>query len=275
MADLDFFQNLNGQGVAQLKGMRIHNITDLAAQQAFEADGNFGAALGADNKGLTIYREDLEALGLWNGTEFIFASAGQLQPIAGDIIFKGMLDASSPIDDVGQPQPIEPIAGYQYAVSVAGTFDAGATGVTLVGDQVLEVGDQVLFTSPTDAYAIQRNDDEATEIELGNVRLATQQKVLDGVQATEAVTSATLQGKLVSQSYVRQYSVVVNIPSMTPLTITHNLNLIDRNSFTINLMRANSAISVDVDSIDENSLSVTSLVAISNVRVTVQGASAT
>lgn len=270
MADLDFFQNLNGQGVAQLKGMRIHNIADLAAQQAFELDGNFGAALGVDNKGLVIYREDIARLAVWDGAEFVF----QEVQIDGDIIFKGMLDASLAIDDAGQPQPIEPVAGYQYVVSVAGTFNAGATGVTLIGNQVLEVGDQVLFTSPTEAYAIQRNDDEATETELGNVRLATQQEVLDGVQATEAVTPATLQGKLDAEFYVRQFADTVSIAALTPLTVTHNLNLVDRNSFTVNVMRGNSVISVDVDSVDENSITLTSLVPLTDVRVTVQGASA-
>lgn len=270
MAELEFFQNLNGQGVAQLKGMRIHNIADAAAQTAFEGNGNFGAALGVDNKGLVIYREDLARLAIWDGTQFVF----QEVQIAGDIVFKGMFDASLAIDDVGQPQTIEPVAGYQYVVSVAGTFNAGGTGVTLNGVQQLEVGDQVLFTSATEAYAIQRNDAEATETTLGNVRLATQAEVIAGTQATEAVTPATLQGKLDGEFYVKQHAETVNIAALTPLTITHNLNLVDRNSFTVNVVRNNSVISVDVDSVDANSLTLTSLVTLTGVRVTVQGASA-
>ena len=132
----------------------------------------------------------------------------------------------------------------------------------------------ILFTDTDEAYAIQRNDAEATETELGNIRLATQAEVNAGVQATEAVTSATLQGKLDAEFYVKQYAATVNIPALTPLTVTHNLGLVDRNSFTINMMRGNTEISVDVDSVNTNELTLTSLLAISNVRVTIQGASA-
>ena len=270
MADLEFFQDINGNGVAQLKSFRVHNIADAAAQAAYELVGNFGSPLGVGNKGIPIYREDTGLLGLWNGSSFIFASA----EITGDIVFKGKIDASVAIDAAGQPQVVEYVSGFQYIVSVAGTFDAGSSGVTLEGNQQLEVGDYILFTDTDEAYAIQRNDAEATETELGNIRLATQAEVNAGVQATEAVTSATLQGKLDAEFYVKQYAATVNIPALTPLTVTHNLNLVDRNSFTINTMRGNTEISVDVDSVNTNELTLTSLLAISNVRVTIQGASA-
>lgn len=270
MAEKEFFVDINGAGVAQIKGFRIHNIADAAAQTAFEAVGNNGAALGAANRGLQIYRVDLKRVAVWDGTQFVF----QEIEVAGDIIFKGMFDASLPLDDAGQPQPIIAKAGYQYVVSVAGTFNAGASGVTLIGNQELQVGDQILFTSATEAYPIQRNDVYATETVEGNIRLATQAEVDAGTVADEAVTPLTLQEKLDGQFYVRQYAATVSIAALTPFTVTHNLGLVDKDSFTVNTMRGGSQISLDVDSVDANSITLTSLVALTNVRVTVQGAKA-
>lgn len=270
MAELEFFQDLNGSGVVQLKGMRIHNIADAAAQSAFEGNGNFGSALDSSNKGLIIYRSDLSRIAVWDGVKFVF----QEIEIEGDIQFKGTFDASKAVDDASQPQPIVAKAGYQYVVSVAGTFAAGASGVTLIGNQDLQVGDQILFTSATEAYAIQRNDVYASETVEGNIRLATQAEVNAGAVADEAVTPATLHQKLVGQAYVKQYAATVTLSAGTPFTVSHGLNLIDRNSFTINVIRNNSIISVDVDSVDANSLTLTSLVPLSGVRVVVQGASA-
>jgi len=46
------------------------------------------------------------------------------------------------------------------------------------------------------------------------------------------------------------------------LTVTHNLALQNKNAFTINVMSSDSQVSVDVDSTDTNSLTVTSAVSI-------------
>jgi hypothetical protein len=57
----------------------------------------------------------------------------------------------------------------------------------------------------------------------------------------------------------------------TPDTVTHNLALSDRDAFIINLMHNNSQISLDVDSVDANSLTLTSLVPLTGVKVTIIG----
>lgn len=270
MTDKQFYHNLDGLGVAQLKGLRIQNVADAAAQTVIETTGNNSAALGLGNIGYPIYRVDLKQLALWDGTEFVFQAVN----IDGDVVFKGLLDASIAIDDAGQPQTIEPVAGYQYVVSVAGTFDAGATGVTLAGNQSLEVGDIVLFTSTTEAYAIQRNDVYATETVEGNIRLATQTEVNDGTVTDEAVTPATLQGKLEGQFYTRQYTETLDLTgSDVADTVTHNLGLVNKDAFTVNVMNnVGSQISVDIDSVDADSLTLTSLVPLTGVIVTVIGA---
>lgn len=263
MASKEFFHNLNGLGVAQLEGMRIYNVADATAQTTVETTGNNGSALGMNNIGYMIYRVDLKQFAIWDGAQFVF----QAIELEGDLAFKGVVDASISLD--GQ---VQKVTGYQYVVGTAGTLTAA--GVTFSPSAVAEVGDVFFFTSPTEAYVIQRNDVNATETQSGNIRLATQSEVNAGTVADEAVTPATLQGKLVAQKYAKQYNASVTLTAGSPLTVTHNLGLVDKDSFVVNTMRNGSQISLDVDSVNANSLTLTSLVALSNVFVTVVGASA-
>lgn len=254
----EFYTDLDLKSVGQLLNTRVQNIADQTEQDAL------AATLGVGNEGLIIYRTDLKQTATWDGTQFIFAAID----IAGDVIFKGVVDASVTLD--GQ---VEAVAGYQYVVGTAGT--ATATGVTFQPNATAEVGDIILFVSDTEAYIVQRNDVEATETTLGNILLATQAEVDAGTQATKAVTPLTLQTKLDGQFYTRQHTETVNLVAATPLTITHNLGLVNKDAFTINTMGPNgSQISVDVDSSDANSLTLTSLLPLNGVVVTVVGAKA-
>ncbi|MEN8721165.1 MAG: hypothetical protein ABF296_12980 [Oceanococcaceae bacterium] len=261
---IDFLHNLNGYNVAQLLGTRLHNVDDAA-------ETTLAGELGASNAGLIIFNTDAGMIKTWDGTQFVAYSFN----MDGDVVFKGTLDASVAIDDAGQPQTIEPVAGYQYVVSTAGTFAPGASGVTLQGNQALEVGDMVLFTSATEAYSIQRNDVYATETVDGNIRLATQAEVDAGAEATEAVTPATLQGKLDAAQYVRGYTAIVNTTALTPATVNHALNLVDPAAFTVNVMDSSgNQVNVDVDAVDADNLTLTTLLGQTDLRVTVMGFSA-
>lgn len=253
MAKKEFYHDIDLVKVGQLVNSRFENVTDATMS-------TLAGTLGADNKGLVVYNVDQLALYIWNGTAFV----EQAVEIAGDLIFKGVVDASATLD--GQ---VEKITGYQYVVGTAGTLSA--TGVTFEPSAVAEVGDVFFFTAPDKAYVIQRNDLYATEGQSGNIRLATQAEVNAGVEATEAVTPATLQGKLDNGKYTSAYFASVNLAAATPLTVTHNLGLQDRDAFTVNTMFGNSQISLDVDSVDANSITLTSLVALTGVKVTVVG----
>lgn len=261
-----FYHDISLVDVGQLTNARIHNVADNAAETTL------AGTLGADNVGLIIYHVADDIIKTWDGTQF---NAYALE-VAGDVIFKGFIDASIAIDDGGQPQTVEAVAGYQYVVNTAGTFDAGASGVTLQGNQELQVGDVVIFTSTTEAYSIQRNDVYATETVEGNIRLATQAEVNAGTVADEAVTPATLQGKLDNDQYARQYTETLSLTGLgTPDTVTHNLALVNKDAFTVNVMNSSgSQISVDVDSVDANSITLTSLLALTDVVVTIVGAKA-
>lgn len=261
MAIKQFYHDIDLVNVGQLIGTRKQNLTTV------ERDA-LALLLGAANEGLFVWDTTEKRGYTWDGVQFV----GEAIEIEGDVIFKGLIDASLPLDDVGQPQPVEPVSGYEYVVSVAGTLTLA--GVTFSPDALVEIGDRVLFISATQAYVQQRNDVQATETVLGNVRLATAAEVLAGVNAETVVTPATLQEKLDDEFYVKQYTEVVDVPALTPLTVTHNLGLVDRDAFVINTMRGNSQVSFDIDSVDANSLTITSLLAITGVRVTVQGAGA-
>lgn len=264
MAIKEFYHDIDLVKVGQLVNARFQNVT-TAERNAL------AATLGAANTGLVVYDTDLKLQMNWDGTQFQTVSI----ELAGDVVFKGLIDASLPLDDAGQPQPVMPVSGYEYVVSVAGTLSL--TGVTFSPNAVVEVGDRVLFTSATQAYVQQRNDVQATETVLGNVRLATQAEVNAGVDALEAVTSATLAGALIANNYVKAKTVTVNVPAgLTGATVTHNLALKDASGYVVNTVdAAGNVISLEVDNVDANSLRVRSLVALTGVKVTVQGGSTT
>lgn len=250
-----YYHDLDLVKVGQLLNTRIHNVTTVERSA-------LAATLGVANVGLQVYDTDLKTPYYWDGTTF----TGVAATVEGDVIFKGI------ITDLSDPVGVEPVSGYQYIIDANGTLTI--TGVTITPNNVVEQGDTLLFTSPTTAYVFQRNDAQATETVLGNVTLATQAEVNAGTNATDAVTPVTLHTKLVGQSYARQFFGSFTLVANTPLTITHNLNLTDRDAFTINAMLNNSQVSLDVDSVSANSLTVTSLVALSNVKITIVGASA-
>lgn len=264
-----YFHDLDLQNILQLIGARFQNVDNAD-------ESTLAGALGENNKGLMIFNTEEQLAGadapgvfkVWNGSAFV----AQALNVDGDVVFKGAYDASLAIDDIGQPQTIEAVAGYQYVVTVAGTFNAGTSGVTLQGNQEFKPGDMLIFTSASEAYAIQRNIDAASETVAGLIELATQAEVSAG-DAARAVTGATLAGHLASINACRGYfEPGVDLVALTPKTVTHNLNLTDKDAFTIRVSDSSgSDVSVDVDSVDINSLTLTSVVGVTGLRVTVTG----
>lgn len=63
----------------------------------------------------------------------------------------------------------------------------------------------------------------------------------------------------------------VNLVANTPLTISHNLALIDKDAFTINTVLAGKVVSINCSSVDANSLQLTSAIAANQVSVTIIG----
>lgn len=107
---------------------------------------------------------------------------------------------------------------------------------------------------------------------ISSVQVASQQEVSLGQNNTKAVTPLTLEYKLKNEVFTRQYiDIIPEIEANTPYLVNHNLGLIDRNAFVINTMQSNSSIRLGVDSVDVNSLTLTSLVNVQNVFIIVIG----
>ena len=320
MASKQFYHDIDLVNVGQLVGARLQNVSASAMS-------TLAGQLGADNKGLTVYNTTDNRIYVYNGAQF---DPFQIDTV-GDIKFRGIINA-------GNAANVEKVSGYQYVVDAAGTLSA--SGVTFFPSATVEAGDQVLFTSATEAYVLQRNDVQATETTLGNISLATQAEVNAGTNDTDAVTAKTLHGyvnpefaadrarilateeknleqdgrltaieavnveqnnrlaavetknveqdgrilateeKNVEQDgrlttleadRLRHYFASVNLTAGTPFTVAHNLNLADKDDFVINTQFGGSQISLDIDSVNANSITLTSLVPLTGVKVTLIG----
>lgn len=264
MSAKQFYHDIDLVNAGQLVGARIQNVTSTSIT-------TLAGTLGADNKGLIVYNTSDSRLYTWNGTGF---DPFQID-VTGDIKFAGIINPAN-------AGTVAKTAGFQYYVDTAGTLTA--TGVTFSPTAVVEVGDQVLFASPTQAYVLERNDVQATETLLGKVRLATQAEANAGTENTAAVTSATLHGYVDPQlaadrariaalegTQLYPYFATVNIAANTPFSVTHNLNLSNKDAFVIRTALGGSDISLDVDSVSSNALTLTSLVPLTGVTVYVIG----
>ena len=264
MSAKQFYHDIDLVNVGQLLGARVQNVTSTSIT-------TLAGSLGADSKGLIVYNTTDGRLYTWNGTGF---DPFQID-VQGDIKFRGVINAAN-------AATVEKVSGYQYYVDTAGTLTV--SGVTFSPSAVVEVGDQVLFVSATQAYVVQKNDVQATETLLGNVRLATQAEANAGTENTAAITSATLHGYVDPQfaadrarlaalegTQVYQYFATVNLAANTPFTVTHNLSLSNKDAFVIRTALGGSDISLDVDSVSANALTLTSLVPLTGVTVYVIG----
>jgi len=105
--------------------------------------------------------------------------------------------------------------------------------------------------------------------------LQTQMTAVQTFAANNAADIATLQSTVssLSSSAVKVYSNAnVAISQGSATTITHNLDLSDPNFFTIRVADTNgSSISVDIDAVTSNTITLTSLVALSGVKVYIVG----
>lgn len=234
MAVKQFYHDIDLLNVGQLVGARLQNVT--SAQQS-----TLVGTLSVANKGLQIYNTDLKRVFVYDGSTFV----QQEVAIDGDIVFKGVIaNPSAPA--------LEMVVGYQYAVGANGTLVQA--GVTFVPSATVNAGDQVLVVSATEAYVVNRNIDDARidNIEAKNVE---QDNRLDVVEAATVYT----------------HFATVDLVAGVAKTVTHGIGLTNKDAFTIRTALGGSDISVDVDSVDANSITLTSLVNLTGVSVMIVG----
>lgn len=239
---MEFYHDIDLLGVNQLLNSRLHNVTNAT-------ETTLAGTLGAAEEGLVVYNTDLDVIKTWDGTQF-----NEIAPaVAGDVIFQGV---HSDLTAGGAPATV--VSGSQYIMGAAGTI--AWAGITINPNADVQIGDVVLFTSPTEAYVIQRNDVIASETVAGNVILATQAEVNAGTVADEAITPATLAGWASNFQFAKSFfQASLAIPNNTATTVTHNLGLSDPNAFVAQIVRSSNdrVINARIQSVDANSFTIT------------------
>ena len=103
--------------------------------------------------------------------------------------------------------------------------------------------------------------------------IATQETVNAGVNNTETVTPLTLHTKLNQAVYTNRYNANISVLAAdTPVSINHNLNLANKYGFVINTVHQDKTVNLEVKVIDNNTITLTSLIGLTNVYVTIIGA---
>lgn len=92
--------------------------------------------------------------------------------------------------------------------------------------------------------------------------------------STRAAADSALDTRVTAveaRAEVFTYTASVDLTADTALTVTHSLGLANQDAFVFNAMHSNQQISLQVGSVDANSIEVTSAVGLTGVRVTVIG----
>lgn len=248
MAVKQFYHSIDLLNVGQLVGARLQNVTN--ASQA-----TLAATLTNANKGLSVYNTDLKRVLVWDGTVFV----QQEVVIDGDIQFKSVI--ANPATPALELRP-----GNQYVVGADGTLVQA--GITFIPSATVKAGDQVLVTSTTTAYVIQRNIDDVRidNIEAKNLE---QDGRLDLVEAKNVEQDGRISSLETATVYT--HFATVDLVAGVPATVAHNLGLSNKDAFTIRTALGGSDISVDVDSVNAESITLTSLVSLTGVSVMIIG----
>ena len=242
-----YYHDLDLVKVSELLNARIHNITTSDRT-------TLAGTLNSNHKGLLVYDTDLSAFYAWNGSAFAAVST----TISGAMTFKGVVAFNA-------SEPGTPATGDFYVFSNAGTNTWESSDVVQAGDSVVWDGTNWKF--------IQGNVIDATESVKGIVELASTAEAQAGTATNVVMTPANVKSWTDQNKHAKVYfATTISLTANTPFTVAHNLALQNRNAFTINVIdSAHSAISVDVDSTDQNNLTITSAVALTGVSVTVIG----
>lgn len=247
MATKAYYHDIDLQRVSELKHARIHNITTTDRT-------TLGGTLNTNHVGLLVLDTDLDTFYFWDGAAWqtIGAIASGAMTLKGVVAFNAA-------------EPGTPATGDYYIFSSAGTN-------TWEGSTPVQAGDGAVWDGTAWKF-IQGNVVDASETIAGHIEIATQSETNTGTDDARAVTPAKLNSWANTRAFAKTYyNSPASITANTPYTVTHNLGLQNRNSFIINVMDSeHSAVSVDVDSVGVNSLTITSAVTLTTPHITVIG----
>lgn len=246
MATKEFYHDIDLVKLSELKNFRVHNVTTSAR-------GTLGGTLSTTHKGLSVWDTDLSSLWIWNGSAFVSPGG-----VAGAMTFKGVVA-------FGAAEPSSPANGDYYVFNSAGTNTWNSSDVVQVGDSAVWNG--------TDWSFIQGNVLAASESVAGIIEIATQAETNTGTDDVRAVTPLKLATYATGKAFAKvYYAGSLTLVANTPLTVTHSLALQNRNAFVCKVVDiSHSEVSVDIDSVDVNSFTITSAVAGTGYQVCVVG----
>lgn len=251
MAVKEYYHDLDLVKVGELLNTRLHNVTTTQRN-------SLAATLSGANEGLVVFDTDEDQIYIFNGSVFLPTK------VQGAMVYKGTVTSLT-------TAPVGFDVGFTYVFTgTPGTLTWA--GQTFSPDPDVEVGDVLIYRGSNIWDIIEGNDDIATETTAGNIRLATQAEVNAGSTTDEAVTPATLAGYASNKKLARTHFETTDITALTPKTVTHNLNLSNKDAFVVRTANSSgSEISLDVDSVDTNSLTLTAAIGLTGVRVFVVG----
>jgi hypothetical protein len=237
MAKKNFLVHLD-MNKQELQNTKAHNLSTAHISE-------LAATLVAEDKGLFVYDTDLLKLFAWNGTAF--ADVTPAPPQVGQYR-GGVLHTAT--------EPANLVAGDWV------TFTSAGVVTNFGGTQTVQIGDWAIYNGTT-WDILQGNVDVATTTTVGLVQLATSAEAIAGTDANKAITPSTLEAGVNGRTAIMSLG---SLPANTPTTFTHNLHSnVLAVQFNVNNEASNSELYWEV--LDENSISVTSNVAVTSVNV--------
>lgn len=246
MAVKEFYHDIDLVKLSELKNFRVHNITTANRT-------TLAGTLSSTHKGLSVWDTDLNKLCIWDGSAF-----GIIGAVTGGMVFQAALAYNA-------AEPMSPSIGDYYVFTTAGTNTWNSSDVVQIGDSAVWNG--------TDWTFIQGNVLAASETVAGVIEIATQAETNTGTDDARAVTPLKLTSFATTKAFAKTYYAgSLTLVANTPLTITHSLALQNRNAFVCKVTdSSHSEVSVDIDSVDANSLTITSAIAGSGYQICVIG----
>lgn len=256
MAYKQFAYDIDLLKVSQLRNTRIHNVT-TTERTALDA------VLNGDNEGLHVWDTTEKLQYYWDGTQFVTGVSGS--GIAGAMVYKGAYSSLT-------TAPTTPEIGYTY-VFTGTAGDLTWADQTFFPSASIQPQDSIIYRGGDIWDIYEGNNQYATEITEGNIRLASNAVAIAGTDTLAAITAAALQAVLDARMLARvKFINPVTTVANTPLDIVHNLNLQNKDAYTISIKDSNSEeIEVFVKSIDQNTVRITTAISMANLKVTIIG----
>lgn len=254
MATEKYYHDLDLVGISQLKNARKQNVTQA------EMDA-LALVLGAENKGLFVFNTETEESSTWTGTEFKIDAP----KVQGAMVYRGAISAPGSM-------PTDVLAGHSFVYTGPATELAWVDQV-FAPDASIEPGDQIVYRGDGTWDIYDGAEELASETVAGIAKRSSIDETKSGTNVENFVTPAGVSAfvahrKLTTVYFADNQTLQANIP----LSVAHNMNLQHKDAFTIRVAdSAGSSISVQVQSQDVNTVTITSAVGLIGVKITVIG----